>query len=75
MILEGVGAGQEVVRSAGASLYWLEIDADLGIARVLKRDGQHLATQMDKWRGIQESHFLRDRTRENALHIQRALGT
>jgi uridine kinase len=75
MILEGVGAGQEVVRAAGASLHWLDIDSDLGIARVLKRDGQHLAAHMDNWREIQERHFLRDRTRENALHIQRALGT
>ena len=70
LILEGVGAGQKVVRDAGATLYWLDIDADVGIARVLKRDGNQIASQMKQWQIAQEIHFLRDKTRENAEHIQ-----
>ena len=70
LILEGVGAGQKVVRDAGATLYWLDIDADDGIARVLKRDGNQIASQMKQWQIAQEIHFLRDMTRENAGHIQ-----
>ena len=70
LILEGVGAGQKVVRDAGATLYWLDIDADDGIARVLKRDGNQIASQMQQWQIAQEIHFLRDMTRENAGHIQ-----
>ena len=70
LILEGVGAGQKVVRDAGATLYWLDIDADVGIARVLKRDGNQIASQMKQWQIVQERHFLRDKTRENAEHIQ-----
>jgi uridine kinase len=70
LILEGVGAGQKVVRDAGATLYWLDIDADDGIARVLKRDGNQNASQMKQWQIAQEIHFLRDMTRENAGHIQ-----
>lgn len=70
LILDGVGAGQKVVRDAGATLYWLDIDADLGIARVLKRDGNQIASQMKQWQIVQERHFLRDKTRENAEHIQ-----
>ena len=70
LILEGVGAGQKVVRDAGATLYWLDIDADDGIARVLKRDGNQIASQMKQWQIAQEIHFLRDKTRENAEHIQ-----
>ena len=69
LILEGVGAGQQIVRDAGAELYWLDIDAQIGIARVLVRDGQHLAERMQQWEIEQENHFLRDKTRENAEHI------
>ena len=43
LIFEGVGAGQKVVRDAGATLYWLDIDADVGIQRVLNRDGNQIA--------------------------------
>jgi uridine kinase len=74
LILEGVGAGQKVVRDAGATLYWLDIDAEVGIQRVLKRDGNQIAPQMKQWQIVQERHFLRDKTRENAEHIQSSLG-
>lgn len=70
LILEGVGAGQKVVRDAGATLYWLDIDAEVGIQRVLNRDGNQIASQMKQWQIAQEIHFLRDKTRENAELIQ-----
>jgi len=70
LILEGVGAGQKVVRDGGATLYWLDIDAEVGIQRVLNRDGNQIASQMKQWQIAQEIHFLRDKTRENAEHIQ-----
>lgn len=70
LILEGVGAGQKVVRDAGATLYWLDIDAEVGIQRVLNRDGNQIASQMKQWQILQEIHFIRDKTRENAEHIQ-----
>ena len=70
LILEGVGAGQKVVRDAGATLYWLDIDAEVGIQRVLNRDGNQIASQMKQWQIAQKIHFLRDKTRENAEHIQ-----
>ncbi|MCX6439280.1 MAG: hypothetical protein NT101_04590 [Actinobacteria bacterium] len=70
LILEGVGAGQKVVRDAGATLYWLDIDAEMGIQRVLNRDGNQIASQMKQWQISQEIHFIRDKTRENAEHIQ-----
>ncbi|MBU6314280.1 MAG: hypothetical protein KJS70_04560 [Actinomycetales bacterium] len=73
LILEGVGAGQKTVRDAGATIYWLDIDAEVGIQRVLKRDGNQIAAQMKLWQIAQELHFLRDKTRENAQHIQSSL--
>ena len=70
LILEGVGAGQKVVRQAGATLYWLDIDPEVGLARVLKRDGNQIAEQMKQWQIDQELHFMSDKTRENAQHFQ-----
>ena len=70
LILEGVGAGQKTVRDAGAIVYWLDIDPEIGLQRVLKRDGNHIAEQMKQWQIDQEIHFLSDKTRENAQHIQ-----
>ena len=70
LILEGVGAGQKIVRDAGATLYWLDVDPDVGIARVLKRDGNQIAEQMKQWQIDQELHFMSDKTRENAQYFQ-----
>ena len=70
LIVEGVGAGQKVARDAGATLYWLDIEAHVGIARVLQRDGNQIAQAMKQWQIDQEIHFLSDKTRENAQHIQ-----
>ena len=65
LILEGVGAAQEIVRKAGASTYWLDIDADTGLQRVLARDGAHIEKEMRQWQIQQSIHFAADKTREN----------
>ena len=65
LILEGVGAAQEVVRKAGATTYWLDIDADAGLQRVLARDGAHIEKEMRQWQIQQSIHFAADETQEN----------
>jgi uridine kinase len=65
LILEGVGAAQEVVRTAGAVTYWLDIQPEIGLQRVLQRDGSHLEAQMRQWQIDQDKHFASDQTREN----------
>ena len=69
VILEGVGAGQKVVRDAGATLYWLDIEPEIGLARVLQRDGFEIECQMRRWQITQDAHFVRDATRLHADHI------
>ena len=69
LIIEGVGAGQKAVRDAGAIVYWLDIEAEVGLARVLERDGYEIESQMRQWQLDQDAHFLRDNTRANANHI------
>jgi uridine kinase len=65
LILEGVGAAQDVVRKAGATTYWLDIDAETGLQRVLARDGAHIEKEMRQWQIQQSIHFAKDQTREN----------
>lgn len=65
LILEGVGAAQEIVRKAGAITYWLDIDADTGLLRVLARDGAHIEKEMRQWQIQQSIHFAADKTPEN----------
>ena len=65
LILEGVGAAQEVVRDAGATTYWLDIEPEIGLQRVLARDGSHIEQQMQQWQIDQDKHFAEDQTREN----------
>ena len=69
LILEGVGAAQLVVRQAGATVYWLDISPEIGLARVLARDGNHIEEQMRRWQILQNIHFAADLTRESADHI------
>jgi len=66
LILEGVGAAQKVVRDAGAITYWLDIDPETGLQRVLARDGAHIEKQMRQWQIQQSIHFAKDQTRENS---------
>lgn len=65
LIIEGVGAAQQIVRETGATTYWLDIEPEIGLQRVLDRDGVHIEAQMRQWQVDQDKHFARDETREN----------
>ena len=65
LIIEGVGAAQQIVRETGATTYWLDIEPEIGLRRVLDRDGAHIEAQMRQWQVDQDKHFARDETREN----------
>jgi len=65
LIIEGVGAAQQIVRETGATTYWLDIEPEIGLQRVLDRDGAHIEVQMLQWQVDQDKHFARDETREN----------
>ena len=65
LIIEGVGAAQQIVRDSGATTYWLDIEPEIGLQRVLERDGEHIKAQMLRWQVEQDKHFARDETREN----------
>ena len=69
LIIEGVGAAQLAVRKAGARTYWLDVEPEIGLQRVLARDGEHMELEMRQWQVNQDQHFASDKTRENCDFI------
>ena len=69
LILEGVGSGQRVTRDFVNDSYWIEIDPDFGIDRVLVRDGLEIAERMKLWKVRQSLHFLAEATESAANYL------
>ena len=65
LILEGVGAAQEMIRQQADLTIWIEVGPQIGLARVLNRDGGQLLPYMLKWQERERAHFLKDQTKEN----------
>jgi len=65
LILEGVGAAQELIRQKADLTIWIEVGPQIGLARVLNRDGDQLLPYMLKWQERESAHFLMDQTKEN----------
>ena len=63
LILEGVGSGQSAIRSSVSLSIWIEVSPELGLKRVLERDGDSVAPFMDQWQFNQNSHFLHENTK------------
>jgi thymidylate kinase len=63
--LEGVGAAQAIIRENADLTIWIEVGPQIGLARVLNRDGDQLLPYMLKWQERESAHFLADQTKEN----------
>jgi len=66
LIIEGVGSAQEITRAHKAISIWMDIDPVIGLQRVLERDGNHIAQEMNAWQELQMQHFLESGARDNA---------
>ena len=64
--MEGVGSAQAVVRKYANYLIWIDVATELGLKRVLARDGNEIEAQMQKWQLLELDYFERDKTRECA---------
>lgn len=64
-ILEGVGAGQSQFRPYLNKIIWLNISDEIGLSRVLERDGAEIRLPMQEFQRAQKNHFASDLT-ENA---------
>ena len=65
LILEGVGAAQARIRQQADLTIWIEVGAQIGLARVLNRDGTQILPYMLKWQERESAHFIKDQTKEN----------
>ena len=66
LILEGVGSGQRAVRKYLDQLIWIDIEPEIGLNRVLQRDGDYLESEMRIWQMREGEHFKADNTRDCA---------
>ncbi len=64
-ILDGVGAGQKQYRPYLTKIIWLNISDEIGLSRVLQRDGTEILSPMQQFQKAQKLHFATDLT-ENA---------
>ena len=69
LILEGVGSGDKSLQDQFAALIWIDIDPEIGVKRVIDRDGAQVADEMKKWLGTQQQYFSQHSTREKADFI------
>lgn len=69
LIIEGVGSGQSALRDSVAVTIWMEVGPELGLARVLERDGEQISTHMRQWQSMEDEHFQREATRTGADFI------
>ena len=66
LILEGVGSGQKVTRRFTDEAIWIEVESEVGLQRVLNRDGDYLETEMRVWQLREQEHFQKENTRDCA---------
>lgn len=69
LIIEGVGSGQSQIRPYATKLYWVETEPEIGLARVLDRDGADYEERIKMWQIREANHFQVERTREFADFI------
>lgn len=62
LILEGVGSGQRITRQVADIKLWVEAPAEIGLSRVLERDGEEIRTEMELWQIREREHFAREET-------------
>jgi Ni2+-binding GTPase involved in maturation of urease and hydrogenase len=69
LVLEGVGSGDKSLQDDLAALIWIDVDPEIGVARVISRDGPQVADEMKRWLGTQQEYFSQHSTREKADFI------
>ena len=66
LILEGVGSGQRACAPFLDQLIWIDINSEVGLTRVLNRDGDYLRDEIMVWQLREADHFKAENTRDRA---------
>ena len=74
LLIEGVGSCQKIVREFSSATIWLDIEPEIGLQRVLERDGESISQEMKQWQIEEEKLFAHDETRKYADFVLSAIG-
>jgi len=66
LIIEGVGSSVIEVSKYACLKLWIEVSPEIGINRVLDRDGQDIQAQMESWQTQERNYFIENKTKENS---------
>ena len=66
LILEGVGSAQKGIDDFLNLKVWIEVPIEIGLERVLRRDGDEISEAMETFLLDQEAHFTVDETKERS---------
>jgi len=66
VIIEGVGSASAPIRKYASYVVWLEVDPQLGLSRVLNRDGAQITNEMLTWQKTEQNWHKIDNTRNHA---------
>jgi uridine kinase len=75
LILEGVGSGQSAIRDFISLSLWIEVLPDIGLERVIERDGPGVAQFMPAFIVAQNIHFAKEATKKSADYRLSGQGT
>jgi len=66
LIIEGVGSSVIEVSKYACLKLWIEVSPEIGINRVLDRDGQDIQAQMESWQSQEKNYFIENKTKEKS---------
>lgn len=66
LVLEGVGSSTSHIREFVSASIWIDIKPEVGLQRVLTRDGTSIENEMQKWLKTQEAFFTSEESAERA---------
>jgi uridine kinase len=66
LVVEGVGSAARPVDPWAVLRVWVEVPADLRLARGLARDGPEMQQHWVRWAGAEDAHFANDGTQSRA---------
>lgn len=66
LVLEGVGSSTSHIRDFVSASIWIDIKPEVGLQRVLTRDGTSIENEMQNWLKTQEAFFALEQSAELA---------
>jgi cytidylate kinase len=66
LVVEGVGAAARPVDPWAVVRVWVDVPADLRMARGVARDGEAMREEWERWAVREQQHFASDGTRDRA---------